>query len=523
MKLLDALETAAKYRNDKEFLKIAKDGNDPLALIVKYTGTASASLTEIGTAATAEFDGGSYEQSTIKVLTAMAATPGSRYIRFDVAGTIYFAWMLKYQVVTVVCKTAANTTSGTYFTIYDSEVAPTGYYVWLDKNGDGSTDKPTVAVLTEVVCNISGATTADDVSVIVAAAINALGGFGAANTPSGTTTITFATSGDPTVAAVDVDSTYTISVTQPGGADPSGSDTGAVCDIKAATDADSVATIIQGVIDGLTDITATVATDTVTVIADEYEDVATMTTDYATSFTVTQVKAGTDSLAGTSIYISSADALDKDVLASGAVRATTIIAYYKTSGGVPSLKSEEIRQAAAGTTAVSGLEALWFRLLHLGASDWGAESNAEGAIGIKNVDKAETYIDIKIATNESESCVIWVPNHWHVLIPKVKVSFDDIAVAAAIDGCNVRMVFTGFDATKNNRLKNLVPDNDTLVFPVNLHKPVLLQRWTEIMEDPRHGTDVAKIVISESKVTTAVVFETEMVFLLWYNRNTIQD
>ena len=517
MRLLSKLDTYKEFKDDPEFHKLIKQKLEPQALEVKYTGTASASLTEIGSAMTAEFNGGSKEKSTILVNTTRANTPGSSYITFEVAGTVYYAYMTKKEVVTIACKTAANTTTGTYFTIYDSEASPTGYYVWLDKNGDGVTDKPTVATLTEIVCDISAATTADDVGVIVAAAIDAKGGFGAANS-SGVVTVTMATKGDPTEIA-DVDTTYTIAVTEDGGADPGISGTGAECDITASTTAGDVATVIQGVIDGVSGITATVSTATITMKNDADGNVASVTVSSAVAYTLTQVKAGSDAYEGTPIYFKSASASDKNA-AAGHVRKITAIGFYKDNG-IPRLKSEEISlDVTAGTTRVNSSESLWFRIIHHGASDWGSGDNdAAGNISMQNHDAVVSYLVLAAGTNESEGAVIWVPAGWHVLIPFVSVTLDDIAVATAIDGAMAQMAFTGFDDSKNQRLTNLTPDNDTKSFPVNLHRPNLVKEWKDILPLPRHGTNVAKITINESKVNTATVIEFHAIFMLWYEAN----
>ena len=77
------------------------------------------------------------------------------------------------EIFTVlVTKTAAQITTGWYFLFTDGT---TEFYVWMDKNGDGSTDDPgPIGTKTGVACNISGSTTADDVATVIKTALDAL-------------------------------------------------------------------------------------------------------------------------------------------------------------------------------------------------------------------------------------------------------------------------------------------------------------------------------------------------------------
>ena len=340
MKLMNPKETRDMFMMDETFQSIirSKSGIDPSCLEINYQGATSASFAEIGTAMTAEFKGGAKEKTTILCLSR-ALTPGSSYFLFYViattgtvttynvwyskpeiftvvcktrvltpggssfaftlGATTYYGWFSKKEIFTVKCLSFAATTTGTYFTYYDSEASPTGYYVWLDKNGDGSTDKPTVAVLTEAVCDISGATTADDVATIVAGVINGLAGTGASATTD-TVTVTMATKGDPTEVE-DIDTGYTITVTEDGGADPAGTGTGAEFDIKAATTADSVGVIVAGVINALAS-TSSNSSGTVTTTTTANGNVAdAVDVDSGLTITVTEQGGSDPSADGTAI------------------------------------------------------------------------------------------------------------------------------------------------------------------------------------------------------------------------------
>ena len=116
------------------------------------------------------------------------------------------------EISTVQCIAAASITTGWYFTYSSGHV---DYYVWMDKNGDGSTDDPgPIGTRTGVACNISGATTADDVALIVKNALDAL----AITTATVVTdTITINNNANGAVEdTADVDTTFTFATTQQG-------------------------------------------------------------------------------------------------------------------------------------------------------------------------------------------------------------------------------------------------------------------------------------------------------------------
>jgi len=512
VKLMDEEETRRIFKYDKVFQSIIqKAGIDPKVLEIIYGGTTSAAFTELGTAMTAEFNGSTFEKSTVLCATRVL-TPGGSYFHFyviDSSATItqYYCWFSKYQVTTVKTLSKAATTTGTYFTIFDSEAAPTGYYVWMDKNGDGATDKPTVATLTEIVCNISAATDADSVATIVAAAVNAKAGFGASATTD-TVTITHATKGDPSADAADVDTTYVITKVESGGADPGVSGTGAECDIKAATTAANVATVVQGVINALSDVTAGVSTATVTITNDEI-GLVTEVTDGNTGFTITQLEQSSNNYGGAPIYLVSSSADDTDNSAKD-LRKDMVIGFTPTE-----LKQEEI--AMNGTTQVKSSELQWTRIIHHGGSDWGsAGQDAKGQIDLENIDGVD-YLALTAAGNESEGGVIWIPNNFHAMIAEMDLSLHDISMAAAGDGAVVKFVEYGIDDTKNNRIYNLAPDHPNIPISAVREKPHTNIKWPT--KGILHGSDVAKLTLQEAKINNVTDFVFRTYVLIWYEKN----
>ena len=514
VKLLDPKETRKMFGYDEVFQNIIKEEQvDPKVLEIIYSGLASAAFTEIGTAMSAEFNGSAYEKTTVLCKTRVL-TPGGSYFHFYVIDsssviTQYYAWFSKYEVFTVKCLSFAATTSGTYFVYYDSEAAPTGYYVWLDKNGDGTTDKPTVATLTEAVCNISGATTADDIATIVAGVINGLAGTGASATTD-TVTATMATKGDP-VDVADVDTGYTFVVTENGGADPGADGTGAECDIKAATTAANVGTIVQGVIDALSDVTAS-GTTTVTIINDEY-GLVTKTTDFDTLFTITQIEQSASAHGGAPLYFVAIHADDTDNIAKD-MRKVNLIGFTPTE-----LKSLEV--ALAGNTQVKTSVVNWIRAIHFGGSDWGtAGQNAKGNVALEDLPGTD-YLLLTAATNESKGGVIWIPNHFHAMIAEWNLEFNDVTLTTAGDGVIIRSEKSGIDDTKNNRIHNTEPDNPYTSIAISRENPSNSKKWPT--KSVLHGSDVAKLTLQEGAINTAHDFTFTAYIVIWYKHNTEQD
>jgi hypothetical protein len=510
VKLMNALETRQMFGNDEIFQNLIKEtGIDPKALEITYGGAGSAGFTELGSAMSAEFKGAAREVTTVTPKTRIL-TPGGSYFTFYVTDgstiTTRYCWFSKYEVYTVlVTKTQAQITTGTYFTYTDSQGSPTSYYVWMDKNGDGVTDDPGASG-TGVACNISAATTAADVATIIATAINGLIGTGA-SAVSETVTVTMATKGDPT-DAVDVDTTFTINVTENGGADPSATGTGAECDIKAATTASDVGTIIAAVLTALANITVT---GTTTILMEN--DVAhgvTATTDYDTTYTIVRTQISADDHGGAPVYLVSASADDTDNIAKD-MRKVNIIGFTATE-----LISEE--KALSGTTRVKSTELLWKRIIHYGGSDWGsAGQDAKGNISMQDIDGTATYLVITAAGNESEGGVIWIPNNFHAMIAEMSLDLHDIAIAAVTDGAVVKFIKSGLDETKNNRIYNTDPDHPNIPITATLGKPHNKIKWPQ--KSQMHGSDVAKLTIQEALVTTTVDFVFKAYVLIWYKAN----
>lgn len=513
IKLLDEEYGDIAFANDPVYEKIKQiHGVQPRVLEIMYNGTASASATELGGAYDTEFTSASREATDVVVTTTRANTDGGSYFTFYVHDgtstiTTYYAWMIKYHVQTITCVAASELSGGEYFTITDSQASPTTYYVWMDQNGDGTTQDPG-ATGTGVACDISGSTTADDVGGVVATALNALAGFGASNT-TGVVTVTHATAGSPTADAVDTDTGFTLAVTEIGGTDPGVTGTGAECDIKAATSEADVATVVQGVITALADVTATVSTATIT-IENDNTGAVTATTDGNTGWTITQTEDSNDDYGGAPLHYVSASANDDDV-AAGHVRKITTIGYTATQ-----LKSEE--KALDGTTRVESSEQNWTKHIHTGASDWGTGgADAAGAITITDLDGTTTYNTISAGENESNGCTIWVPPDFHALIAEWDLSLDDAAIANGGDGAFVEAIITGDDPTHNNRIGNTDPDNNVIDIAASRESPTYFQKWP--LRNPIHGSDKAKIVFKESKINNAPIISFHTHVVIWYDPN----
>lgn len=125
------------------------------------------------------------------------------------------------QVSSITCLAKASCVEEGYFILYviDSDLERTRYNVWFDVAGDGVfTASPGVG--TDVKCNVSGATDATSVGVIVDTAISALDDVGAENAV-GVVTVTNTENGD-CIEIADVTSTFTVSTTTKGVVDIDG-------------------------------------------------------------------------------------------------------------------------------------------------------------------------------------------------------------------------------------------------------------------------------------------------------------
>lgn len=128
------------------------------------------------------------------------------------------------EVSTVVAKAAASIADGKYFImeVIAATRVVTPYYVWFDKQGAEQAD-PTPTGYTKITVDISGDTSAQDVSDAITAAIGAKDDVGAANGGGASETITITnTSQGNVIDIVDVDSGLTVAVTSQGILDQDG-------------------------------------------------------------------------------------------------------------------------------------------------------------------------------------------------------------------------------------------------------------------------------------------------------------
>jgi hypothetical protein len=121
------------------------------------------------------------------------------------------------EISTIVAVAANDITTNTYFTLQGISATwvRTDYHVWFNKDAGGVDPAPTGS--TAIVVAITTGETAQQVSDLIQAAINAVGNFGAANGGGTLTTITVtnATAGD-VVDIADVDSGLAVAVTTQG-------------------------------------------------------------------------------------------------------------------------------------------------------------------------------------------------------------------------------------------------------------------------------------------------------------------
>ena len=136
---------------------------------------------------------------------------------------------------------------------------------------------------------------------------------------------------------------------------------------------------------------------------------------------------------------------------------------------------------------------------------------------MKDFDGDNVFLVITAAGNESEGGVIWIPNNFHAMIAEMQLDLNDIAIAAVTDGAVVKFVKYGLDDTKNNRIYNIDPDHPNIPISATLSNPHTRIKWPE--KSQMHGSDVAKLTIQESLVTTTVDFVFKAYVLVWYKAN----
>ena len=121
----------------------------------------------------------------------------------------------------------ATSTQGEYFVIYSANDA-TGYYVWNDTAGNGTTGDPAPPGLTEIAVDTSTATNDAQIATAIHLAIDALGDFSAPVPVGNVVTVTNAATGPTTnvnnsTATLDPWQNIAVAVTTQGSAAPSSS------------------------------------------------------------------------------------------------------------------------------------------------------------------------------------------------------------------------------------------------------------------------------------------------------------
>lgn len=157
---------------------------DSVALQVNYANATTAAKT---------FISGTYEVQTLTFPTKASAANGDYVVVYDQAANSYAVALTKpvAAVSTITTQNKAGTTGGDYVVFYDGS----GLSWAAALNVSGSDPAPSGAIYTAIPAgrksnvDVSGATTATNIADLVRTAMNALTGFTAAITLSGTATI----------------------------------------------------------------------------------------------------------------------------------------------------------------------------------------------------------------------------------------------------------------------------------------------------------------------------------------------
>ena len=123
---------------------------------------------------------------------------------------------LAAEVTTVTCVAKSAIDASEYFLLYGmgTDFEENAYHVWFDKSGSDS--EPSGLSSTGIECDISGATSANDVGVIVATQVGGNADFSASNN-SGTVTITNAVRGSVTNASnVNIGGSFSVTTSTAG-------------------------------------------------------------------------------------------------------------------------------------------------------------------------------------------------------------------------------------------------------------------------------------------------------------------
>lgn len=186
-------------------------GADTAGTIKLQYSNDSSAVNADGSAATEPTNWSDVTSGSITVAGAAVQAIQKLDICYEWMRAVFTTTVTGIQTVTTVADTAGSLNSK-YF-LLDSTTVATKYYVWMNVNSAGV--DPLVAGRTAVPVALATGATANTVATAVAAAVDALALFISTATTNVATVTNSA--GGPFVAAVDVNTGFTIAVTKPVG------------------------------------------------------------------------------------------------------------------------------------------------------------------------------------------------------------------------------------------------------------------------------------------------------------------
>lgn len=385
---------------------------------------------------------------------------------------------------TITCSTQADSVANStfHFFVADGSGGETEYYIWINKDGNGSDPEEDG---TAIECDISGAGTAIEVAEVIDALIAAKDDVGCDNGGTATLPIINANAGSVTDPH-DGETTATAwsFIFQDGTLDTNAVGTAHSCDISASTTADDVGIVIEGVIDGVAGYTTSEADGTITIESDATGNV-TSCNQSGSSFTITIVNKGRDYYEGSYLYLVSASANDSDG-ATKHVRTVEVIGW--DYNGDPA----KVSVAMNGTTHVK-LGTRLKAVSHMKATSFGSggqDAADDITLVTSNTGNGTTLLTIAGGSTESNGARIYVPDGSYIIVTLMRLC----NITNANTGSTMlQLFFSGFE-----HILNTDPDIDNLTIVCGQEGMVELK---PIFITPRVGTDTAFITIKEREVS----------------------
>jgi hypothetical protein len=408
--------------------------------------------------------------------------------------------------ITVTTPGVTNITDGSYLMLYgvDSTTkAETTYYVWFDWVGDDSADPAPGG--TEIAVDISADVTDQNVSDAIAAAINAVGDFGAANSGGLTTTVTNATIGVCT-DIVDTGSTgLTIATTTPGtnvigdgtyftlngingsgvdtayyvwfdwigdsSGDPAPGGTELRIDISADTSIKDVAEAIQPIINADSLFSAT-EDDTDVVITNANNGDCTNAADVDTTLTIANTTPG----GSTATQV-----------------ATAFVTAINGSAALVTAAETSYPEFTITNTNPGPVSA---------SADGSAATNFTFVRTTTGAGSSTMYLNIPAGNNESNGSRIYVPDEYYSIVKRIMVK---PTIDLGDNTTVITLTRVAFDNTGNTD-----PDMEAEQFTIWDLNPMIDQVGEHF---PRKGTDDAYYKISEHYTTASAATDVRLLVI----------